>query len=199
MEPNIWGAETWKFLHLLTLQSNIPKQTLQDLFYHLQVLLPCEKCRNNYKRHIEEYPFPNNKKDIPKWLIQFHNRVNETISKPIQKEKDMLVFWKKQNKMIKTSKDTGIWFFIQCAINTHPGKAHFSEELLKAHQFFWANIDILLPTYITDRDIILTYLNEYPISDINIKYKYQKHMHKLSNHFNFAEEAKICSEYCAKK
>ena len=57
MEPNLWGPDTWKFLHILTLKSQASYDTLTQFFYHLQYLLPCPTCRDNYQKHYQQSYF----------------------------------------------------------------------------------------------------------------------------------------------
>ena len=45
-------------------------------------VLPCEKCRINFKSHLDEHPLNTNSKvDLVKWVIDIHNMVNSMNNK----------------------------------------------------------------------------------------------------------------------
>ena len=89
MDSNIWGPPAWLFLHTITL--NYPDNpTLEDkdnfriFFNSLKNVLPCDKCKDHYAQNIIETPIQlDSKKDLVKWLIEIHNKVNELNNKPI--------------------------------------------------------------------------------------------------------------------
>ena len=74
----------WLFLHSITLSYPL-KPTYQEKriysdFNLIGNVLPCLKCRKNYKKHISENPISHNldsKKDFIKWLIAIHNKTNK--------------------------------------------------------------------------------------------------------------------------
>jgi hypothetical protein len=197
MNPNTWGADTWKYLHIISTNKNTSYTTLRKLFYHLQFLLPCSKCRNNYKRHYDSLKFPKDRKSIPIWLIKIHNNVNREINKPIQDEDIALSFWLNELNSLVSSKDIGLWTFIQCSVHIHPGKRKMTDELLNAHQFIWENIKELIPKDLIDYKGIIEYLDNNPISDISSKYKYHNQVHKLFNKFDLIidieKEKQLCN------
>lgn len=90
MEPAVWGSGAWLFLHSITL--NYPdKPTIQekkiyaDFFNSLPNILPCEVCRENFKKHIKKFPikfFLDSKIDLSKWLVKIHNLTNQDLNKP---------------------------------------------------------------------------------------------------------------------
>lgn len=51
--------------------------------YHLQISLPCLKCRKHYKDYCIQYSIPENvtKENIRQWLYRLHSLVNERIQK----------------------------------------------------------------------------------------------------------------------
>jgi hypothetical protein len=201
MEPNLWGPDTWKFLHILTLKSQASYHTLNKFFYYLQYLLPCPSCRDNYQKHYIQNSFPKDKMSIPLWLVQFHNKVNKSINKNIEDETKMILFWKKQIKNTRTSKDIGIWTFIQCILHVHPGKYKISQELIIAHKFIWEHFPEILPKYLSDYTDIIYYLESHPINDVHTKYKYHNQVHNIFNKFHLIDdiqrEKKVCMDYCA--
>ena len=93
MDPNIWGPHAWHFLHAITL-TYPEKPTEQDkknysLFFHsLKNVLPCDKCKLNFRHHLIKYPLNhhilNSKMNLITWLINIHNEVNKLNLKPIK-------------------------------------------------------------------------------------------------------------------
>ena len=96
IKPNIWGPHAWKFMHYVSL--NYPenptidnKNRYKNFYYSLQDILPCEKCRNNYKQNIIDHPIDphlENKNSLIKWVIDIHNKVNTELNKPILEHKE---------------------------------------------------------------------------------------------------------------
>jgi len=89
MDPRIWGPGAWLFLHSISL--NYPhdpterdKEDITNFFTLVGRLLPCFYCRDNYARHIKEFPIQTgSKKDLVYWLIDIHNDVNKELGKPV--------------------------------------------------------------------------------------------------------------------
>jgi hypothetical protein len=91
INPALWGKHAWPFLHYISLSyPENPNKETQELFrdFFINIIwkfLPCEKCRYNYKKHLEELPLTD---DILKsrnkfiyWLVDIHNIVNEETGK----------------------------------------------------------------------------------------------------------------------
>ena len=91
MDPNIWGPSGWFFLHAVTFYypnkpTNIQKEDAIHFFESLRNLLPCEVCKNNYEKHLEEHPIRENvgnRNELIQWLVDVHNAVNIETGKPI--------------------------------------------------------------------------------------------------------------------
>lgn len=91
MKPELWGQYLWKSIHFIALgyPDNPSEQELQAYKYfysNLWQVIPCLKCANNYKRHLEELPiddFLTSKKDLFEWTVNLHNIVNKELGKPI--------------------------------------------------------------------------------------------------------------------
>jgi len=90
MKPDIWGPTTWTLLHSITLEypenpTDVDKENIQNFINYFGKVLPCEKCRINFKLHIEEIPLNDNvlssKKNFIKWMIDIHNSVNKMNNK----------------------------------------------------------------------------------------------------------------------
>ena len=89
-EPDLWGPHAWAFLHTVTFSypdSPHPElqQQMRDFFWNLRVALPCRKCRRHYEDSFValegSQPF-RNKKALTQWLVEVHNRVNDSHNKP---------------------------------------------------------------------------------------------------------------------
>ena len=86
MDPKIWGQHAWFFMHSITLvYPNNPteqdKQNILNFFKNIVNVLPCFKCRANFKNHIKKYPLNSKvvacRENLVKWLIDIHNEVNK--------------------------------------------------------------------------------------------------------------------------
>lgn len=86
MRPDIWGPTTWTLLHCITLEypdnpTKEDKENIKNFINCLGLVLPCEKCKMNFKSHLEELPLTDevlrSKKNFVKWMIDVHNSVNK--------------------------------------------------------------------------------------------------------------------------
>lgn len=77
MDPALWGPYGWKMIHAF---SKIPV-SFEEYTQWLKAtarILPCRKCRNNFKRHIRSHKCDNAKSN--EYLsICLHNAVSEEI------------------------------------------------------------------------------------------------------------------------
>ena len=91
MNQNIWGSHLWFSLHTIsfnypTKPTNDDKEKYKLFFETLQYVIPCNICKKNYIRHLQEHPITNHlnsKKDLVYWVIDMHNMVNAEIGKKI--------------------------------------------------------------------------------------------------------------------
>lgn len=90
MKPDVWGPHAWIFLHSITLEypdnpTSEDKVNIVNFINSLGPVLPCQKCRINFKSHIEKYPLTEevlkSKTNLVKWMIDIHNCVNEMNNK----------------------------------------------------------------------------------------------------------------------
>lgn len=95
--PDKWGPHVWQALHYITLgYPNNPtedqKLKYKTFFILLKDTLPCAVCANHYAENLKKKPLSDddlaNKEALVKWLIDFHNVVNEMKEKPIIKYED---------------------------------------------------------------------------------------------------------------
>lgn len=92
IEPSIWGPSGWTFMHYITLSypdepTYQDKTNMKNFFNNVKNVLPCEKCRINFDKHLEKYPLSddilNSRFDLINWLINIHNEVNIMNNKPV--------------------------------------------------------------------------------------------------------------------
>lgn len=99
MNPKIWGPSAWIFLHSITF--NYPDQPTEEIknqyktfFESLQFVLPCDKCKNNYKNKLLKFKLSDdvlkNKQSLIEWLIDIHNEVNKSNNKKILTYKEVI-------------------------------------------------------------------------------------------------------------
>ena len=83
--PKIWGPHAWFFLESVTMAyptkpSFDEKKAAEQFFNSLQFMIPCDKCRNNYKLHLKKYPLTSkilsSRDNLFMWLVDVHNSVN---------------------------------------------------------------------------------------------------------------------------
>lgn len=84
-----WGPRLWKFLHACTFafpENPTPEQTrgFEQLLQALQIILPCPECKLHFSAHLNECP-PEATcgATLQKWLVDFHNKVNSRLNKPV--------------------------------------------------------------------------------------------------------------------
>jgi hypothetical protein len=92
--PDKWGPHVWQALHYITLgypenPTEDQKKKYKNFFVLLKDTLPCSVCANHYGENLKKMPLTDkdlkNKESLIKWLINFHNIVNEMKDKPIIK------------------------------------------------------------------------------------------------------------------
>lgn len=89
MIPEVWGKHMWFSIHFIALDYP-DKPTVEDMtaytyfFENLWKVLPCYKCAENYKKHLEQLPINvTSKKTLFTWTVEFHNLVNKLTHKPL--------------------------------------------------------------------------------------------------------------------
>jgi len=92
ISPEEWGPSAWRFMHYITLSypdnpTNNDKQNMKTFFSSIGSILPCEKCRLNFERHLVIYPLNDDvlssRFDLVNWLINVHNEVNKMNGKKV--------------------------------------------------------------------------------------------------------------------
>ena len=200
MLPSVWGSNTWYLLHILTLFPKRRQEIYRRFFSHLQYLLPCATCRNAYKEHMVAIPFPKRKEQNALWLIRVHNRVNQSIHKPVMEEQEMYSMWEREYVEAHTLTDikwvdVGAYF-----LEGHPGSRRIDTETLQAHMFFWTHISELLPSKLQDVSALEMALQHTPITIdiVKSKTKYRIWFEKLQKELHMKKSivTKECTHYC---
>lgn len=152
IDPKIWGSSAWKLLHDISFhiaymgdqslkknkkdQQKILKEA-HNFFMTLRYILPCTQCQYSFDVHILHIPFPKKTSDIPRWLFDIHNRVNDTLTHPITKPIwDTWVITYPEEMKKHTLRD--VWPFIQSVVEVHPDKDTQGMEMYikSLHTFF---------------------------------------------------------------
>jgi hypothetical protein len=90
MMTYIWGPTLWHSLH--TISFNYPVQPTLDqkkdyynFFLSLENVLPCGKCRTNFKQNIIDLPFSmdvmESRYTFSKYIYDLHEHINEMLNK----------------------------------------------------------------------------------------------------------------------
>ena len=83
-EPKIWGPYAWFFLESIAMgYSTEPtyeeKKAAETFFQSLHLMIPCEKCRKNYIKHLKKHPLTekvlSSRDNLFMWIIDIHNLV----------------------------------------------------------------------------------------------------------------------------
>lgn len=92
-DRKIWGKQLWSLLHHIPVMLNNLQKIHQvvDFIQNFYLALPCEECHKHCKEYMEKNKIVltdlNNlescKKDIAKFLYDFHNHVNSFTQKEI--------------------------------------------------------------------------------------------------------------------
>jgi FAD-linked sulfhydryl oxidase len=99
MKPDIWGPHAWYLLHSITLDypenpTELHKRNMTNFIKAFQLVIPCEKCKINFNKHLSAYPLNDNilksKLNLVKWMIDMHNSVNRETGKKILSYDDAL-------------------------------------------------------------------------------------------------------------
>jgi hypothetical protein len=89
INPRLWGKSSWIFLFYIVESypdnpTNNNKNIIKNFFESLRYILPCEICRNNYKKDIKNIKLSNfylkNKNNLRTWLYKIHDLTEKRIN-----------------------------------------------------------------------------------------------------------------------
>jgi FAD-linked sulfhydryl oxidase len=90
IDPEYWGRPSWIFLYSIGFSypdnpTQKDKKSIKKLLILLKDILPCYRCRINYKDTLKNIPLTDNildnRKNLLKWMLQVHNKINIQIGK----------------------------------------------------------------------------------------------------------------------
>jgi hypothetical protein len=90
MEPQIWGKYLWTSIHIIALgfpdePSAKDKADFKEFYMSFWKVIPCQKCADNYRRHLTELSSIDNALTdsitLFKWTVDLHNIVNKELGK----------------------------------------------------------------------------------------------------------------------
>jgi len=98
--PHVWGPHGWRFMHAVALAypespSEEEKKAAFQFFSSLEYLLPCESCKNNYRKELQTFPLQPalaSKQKLNEWLTALHNSVNTRLKKTIMTDEQVLQY-----------------------------------------------------------------------------------------------------------
>jgi hypothetical protein len=91
ISPKYWGRGAWVFLHSVTMAypdnpTDSDKLNYKNFFSSIKHILPCQKCRVNYSKHLLNYPLTDkilsSRENLIDWLILIRNQTNISNNKP---------------------------------------------------------------------------------------------------------------------
>ena len=112
-EPSIWGPHAWFFLETISMSYPLEptekeKINFKTFFYTLQYVIPCNKCRVNYNKHLKIYPLTDDvldKRDnFFKWIVNMHNAVDPNKTRTLKETYDFYINQYSNNKINTKSK-----------------------------------------------------------------------------------------------
>lgn len=113
IDPKIWGTAGWKFITATIFAypnnpTNDEKMGYSSFFSSLQYVLPCERCRINYSRHLSHYPLTNeilkSQTSLLNWYLGLRNISNYETGKGAITFNDLLIeLWDNDDKRNNSS------------------------------------------------------------------------------------------------
>jgi hypothetical protein len=110
IDPSVWGEPGWVFLHSIALTypnkpSSDDKKNIKNFFTVAGKVLPCHRCRDNYKKHLTKFPLNDKAVSSRLDLVTWLNNVNQEVDKEVAKMKKQLAVQnkKQQQTITKTS------------------------------------------------------------------------------------------------
>lgn len=101
LPPTVWGPLFWHTIHIAALSypaepSYAHKRAVKEFFESLVHIIPCPKCREHYRIHLQKFPITphlDRRSDLFRWTVQVHNVVNQSLGKRTVSEAESLLFY----------------------------------------------------------------------------------------------------------
>ncbi len=90
MLTTVWGPSMWHFLHTMSFNypvepTQIQKEKYMQFVLNLKYVLPCGKCRNNFKCNLSKNPLTmqhmKNRETFSRYVYELHEMVNRMLHK----------------------------------------------------------------------------------------------------------------------
>jgi hypothetical protein len=87
INPEYWGPTAWKFLECVVLAypdnpTENDKENTKKFFLSLKNVLPCEMCREHYKKNLQKIELDDkmlsSRNKLLEWLVSIHNEVKKS-------------------------------------------------------------------------------------------------------------------------
>jgi hypothetical protein len=130
IHPRVWGPSAWHLLHDVSFYiagSDDAWPIAREFFMLLRHLLPCVRCQLSYDTHLLHLPFPSKKEELPRWVFDLHNRINDSNG---VKERPVWSEWH-----IEYPRGMGgrglrdIWPFVQSIAETYPSGSRIDVKM----------------------------------------------------------------------
>ena len=106
-----WGPKYWYVLHMIAFHyplnpNKVTKKKYYDTIMNLPLFIPNEGMGNKFSKLLDKYPvtpYLDSRESFIKWTHFIHNRVNETLEKPLFPYSEFIEIYtkpkdKKENK-----------------------------------------------------------------------------------------------------
>lgn len=103
IDTKYWGKHTWIFLNSIALTYNVNnKDEYVKFLNQLQYVLPCNKCRDHFKKNLLTLTDNDlkNKESLLNWLMKVRNTIYVEQKRPIITKEDTI------KEIFDNSKDT---------------------------------------------------------------------------------------------
>ena len=82
-----WGSHLWAFIHTVTLKK---EHRALEVVKNIGPIMPCQLCRPDYDQSILGL---DETSDLFKWSVDFHNKINIKLGKPVFTYDEALQKW----------------------------------------------------------------------------------------------------------
>jgi len=102
LNPKIWGSKGWFFLDSIVLSYPVnptyeQRQSFKLFFTMIGDMIPCMKCRYNYKMHLNKFPITENilssNNTLLSWWLSIHNEARKSMGNQPYSMKDFKIYY----------------------------------------------------------------------------------------------------------
>jgi hypothetical protein len=107
LPPTTWGPFFWHTMHLVALGYPVEptyaeKQAAKQFYESFTQLIPCPICKVHYTDNLKEMPITpslDSRKDLFRWTVDMHNKVNKQLNKPEYTEQQAITYYMRLGEM----------------------------------------------------------------------------------------------------